>query len=156
VPFVLDPTLVRGLDHHRLAFGIRPDENASRSAAADATTASSGDEASTPGIGFGAGIERCCSPSRTGAPLGHAARRVFASSTAAHASAQTVLQQLRRAGIAADMDYGRSRRRTAIAGVALGASSVVILRESDAVVRAAGRQDETVALGEVVATLTAP
>jgi histidyl-tRNA synthetase len=68
-----------------------------------------------------------------------------------------VLQQLRRAGVAADMDYaGRSTKGQLSQASRSGASTVVVLRENDAVVRVAGRQDVTVALDDVVATLTGP
>ena len=113
----------------------------------------------TPGIGFGAGIERlllAVENEGTTWDSPHVAVFVVVDG-GSRQTAQTVLQQLRRAGVAADMDYaGRSTKGQLSQASRSGAPTVVILREGDAVVRAAGRQDVTVAVGEVVATLTGP
>ena len=164
VPYVLDPTLVRGLDYYsRTTFEfIGPDENVNSTICGggryDGLVEAIGGPP-TPGIGFGAGIERLLlAVENEGKHWDPPQVRVFVVvDGGSRDAAQTVLQELRRAGVAADMDYaGRSTKGQLSQASRSGASSVVILRESDAVVRAAGRQDETVALGEVVATLTAP
>ena len=164
VPFVLDPTLVRGLDYYtRTTFEfIGPDENVNSTICGggryDGLVQAVGGPP-TPGIGFGAGIERLLlaveNEGTTWEPP-HVAVFVVVDG-GSRETAQTVLQQLRRAGVAADMDYaGRSTKGQLSQASRSGAPTVVILREGDAVVRAAGRQDVTVAVGEVVATLTGP
>jgi histidyl-tRNA synthetase len=67
-----------------------------------------------------------------------------------------VLQELRRAGVAADMDYaGRSTKGQLSHALRSGAETIVILREHDAVIRRSQREDKVVDPGELVATLTA-
>jgi len=164
VPFVLDPTLVRGLDYYtRTTFEfIGPDENVNSTICGggryDGLVQALGGPP-TPGIGFGAGIERLLlaveNEGRTW-DTPHVAVFVVVDG-GSRETAQSVLQELRRAGVAADMDYaGRSTKGQLSQASRSGAPTVVILREGDAVVRAAGRQDVTVAIGEVVATLTGP
>ena len=164
VPFVLDPTLVRGLDYYtRTTFEfIGPDENVNSTICGggryDGLVQAVGGPP-TPGIGFGAGIERLLlAVESEGATWDPPHVDVFVVvDGGSRETAQTVLQQLRRTGIAADMDYaGRSTKGQLSQASRSGAPTVVILRERDAVVRAAGRQDVTVAVGEVVATLTGP
>ena len=71
------------------------------------------------------------------------------------AAAHALLQELRRAGLAADMDFaGRSVKGQLTQGARTGAATLVVLRADDAVIRRAGTPDETVVLAEVVATLT--
>jgi histidyl-tRNA synthetase len=164
VPYVLDPTLVRGLDYYsRTTFEfIGPDENVNSTICGggryDGLVEAIGGPP-TPGIGFGAGVERLLlAVENEGKQWDPPQVQVFVVvDGGSRKAAQAVLQELRRAGVAADMDYaGRSTKGQLSQASRSGASSVVILRESDAVVRAAGRQDETVPLGEVVATLTDP
>ena len=117
VPYVLDPALVRGLDYYtRTTFEfIGPEENANSVICGggryDGLVEQIGGPA-TPGIGFGAGIERLLlalenedvvlEPRRARRVRRH---RRCASRGTAHA----LLQELRRAGLAADMDFaGRS------------------------------------------------
>ena len=165
VPFVLDPTLVRGLDYYtRTTFEfIGPDENV------NSTICGGGRyDGLVQAVGRPADAgDRLRRRHRTAAARrrerGHHLRSRRTSTVfvvvdgGSRETAQTVLQQLRRAGVAADMDYaGRSTKGQLSQASRSGARTVVILREGDAVVRAAGRQDVTVALGEVVATLTGP
>ena len=71
-------------------------------------------------------------------------------------AAHTLLQELRRAGLAADMDFaGRSVKGQLTQGARTGAATLVVLRARDATIRRAGTSDETVGLDRVVATLTA-
>jgi histidyl-tRNA synthetase len=164
VPYVLDPTLVRGLDYYsRTTFEfIGPDENVNSTICGggryDGLVEAIGGPP-TPGIGFGAGIERLLlAVENEGKQWDPPEMQVFVVvDGGSRTAAQTALQELRRAGVAADMDYaGRSTKGQLSQASRSGASTVVILRGSDAVVRAAGRQDVTVPLGEVVATLTGP
>ena len=119
VPYVLDPTLVRGLDYYtRTTFEfIGPDENVNSTICGggryDGLVEAIGGPP-TPGIGFGAGIERLLLAARE---RGHhrGSRRTLdvfvVVDGGSRETAQTVLQELRRAGLAADMDYaGRSMK----------------------------------------------
>jgi histidyl-tRNA synthetase len=162
VAYELTPTLVRGLDYYtRTAWewtGAGLSTSISGGGRYDGLAEQIGGPA-TPGVGFGAGIERLLlaveNEGTTWEPP-HVAVFVVVDG-GSRETAQTVLQQLRRAGVAADMDYaGRSTKGQLSQASRSGAPTVVILREGDAVVRAAGRQDVTVAVGEVVATLTGP
>ena len=163
VPYVLDPTLVRGLDYYsRTTFEfLGPDENANSTICGggryDGLVEQLGGPA-TPGIGFGAGVERLLlAVENEGVRLDQASIDVFVVvDGAARADAQVLVQQLRRAGVAADLDHaGRSVKGQLSQGARSGAPSLVVLRPDGAVIRRAGAQDEAVARGEVVATLTA-
>ena len=125
VPYVLDPTLVRGLDYYsRTTFEFMgPDENANSTICGggryDGLVEQIGGPP-TPGIGFGAGIERLLlALENEGVDVrSAAARRVRRRRRRRpRREAQALLQQLRRAGLAADMDYaGRSLEGPAHAG----------------------------------------
>jgi histidyl-tRNA synthetase len=164
VPYVLDPTLVRGLDYYsRTTFEfIGPDENVNSTICGggryDGLVEAIGGPP-TPGIGFGAGLERLLlAVENEGKTWEPPQVQVFVVvDGGSRERAQTLLQQLRRSGVAADMDYaGRSTKGQLSQASRSGAATVVVLRERDAVVRAAGRQDATVALDDLVATLTGP
>jgi histidyl-tRNA synthetase len=162
IPYVLDPALVRGLDYYsRTTFEFMgPDENANSVLVGggryDGLIEQIGGPP-TPAIGFGAGVERLM------LALEHEGR-TFASATidvfvvvdgGSRDRAQLLLQGLRRAGVAADMDYaGRSVKGQFSQASRSGAATVVVLRDGDATVRRDGRDDEVVSLDEVVATLT--
>ena len=117
VPYVLDPTLVRGLDYYtRTTFEfIGPDENANSVICGggryDGLVEQIGGPP-TPGIGFGAGIERLLLALENESVVLAARRRSTCSSSStvpSRAAAHALLQELRRAGLAADMDFaGRS------------------------------------------------
>jgi histidyl-tRNA synthetase len=161
VPYVLDPALVRGLDYYtRTTFEFMgPEENANSVICGggryDGLVEQIGGPA-TPAIGFGAGIERLLlaleheSVTIEAEPLDVFVVADGAEPGAAHA----LLQELRRAGLAADMDFaGRSVKGQLTQGARTGAATLVVLRADGAVLRRAGKADETVALAEVVATL---
>jgi histidyl-tRNA synthetase len=115
VAYTVEPTLVRGLDYYtRTVFEfIGPDEST------QASTICAGGRYDylveeiggppTPGIGFGAGIERLVlSLELEGVVAEQPLLDVFVAAEPGQ-SASTVVQELRRAGVAADMDYaGRS------------------------------------------------
>jgi histidyl-tRNA synthetase len=163
IPYVLDPTLVRGLDYYsRTTFEFMgPDDNANSTICAggryDGLIEQIGGPP-TPGFGFGAGVERLMlaleneSISFEQPPID-----VFVVvDGGAREQAQTILQGLRRAGVAADMDFaGRSVKGQLTQAGRTGARTVVLLRERDAVIRRGGAGDEVVALDDVVATLSA-
>jgi len=162
---VLDPTLVRGLDYYsRTTFEfVAPFENANSSICGggryDGLVEAIGGPA-TPGIGFGAGLERLllalelegvsAEPPRLdvffvvgdGAPR----ERVLAA-----------LAEVRRAGISADADYaGRSLKGQLTQAGRTRARTVVIVSGSAAAVRREGAVEQVVSLDDVVATLTGP
>ena len=65
------------------------------------------------------------------------------------------LAELRRAGVSADADYaGRSFKGQMTQAGRTGAKTVVIVRGDEAAIRRHGRDEQVVALDEVVATLT--
>ncbi|HET7127795.1 MAG TPA: histidine--tRNA ligase [Gaiellaceae bacterium] len=162
VPYVHDPTLVRGLDYYtRTTFEFMgPEANANSVICGggryDGLVEQIGGPP-TPGIGFGAGIERLLlALENENVAIAPSPIDVFvvndgAEPTAAHA----LLQELRRAGVAADMDFaGRSVKGQLTQGSRSGAATLVVLRAGEAVIRRAGSPDETVGLAEVAATLT--
>jgi histidyl-tRNA synthetase len=165
VPYTLDPTLVRGLDYYsRTTFEfIAPFENVNSSICGggryDGLVEAIGGPA-TPGIGFGAGLERLLLALEL---EGVAARPpgldVFfvLDEGAPRARVLTALAELRRGGISADTDYaGRSLKGQLTQAGRTRARSVVIVRGTDATVRHAGTADRVVSLDDVVATLTGP
>jgi histidyl-tRNA synthetase len=164
VRYVLDPALVRGLDYYsRTTFEfIGPDENVNSTICGggryDGLVQAIGGPP-TPGIGFGAGLERLLlAVENEGRTWDAPQAQVFVVvDGGSRERAQTLLQQLRRSGVAADMDYaGRSTKGQLSQASRSGAATVVVLRETDAVVRAAGSPDATVALDDLAATLTGP
>jgi histidyl-tRNA synthetase len=163
VPYVLDPALVRGLDYYtRTTFEFMgPEENANSVICGggryDGLVEQIGGPA-TPGIGFGAGIERLLLALESeNVAIEPVTIDVFVVDDGAEpGSAHALLQELRRAGLAADMDFaGRSVKGQLTQGARTGAATLVVLRSGDATIRRGGTPDETVGLAEVVATLTA-
>jgi histidyl-tRNA synthetase len=162
VPYILDPALVRGLDYYtRTTFEFTgPEENANSVICGggryDGLVEQIGGPA-TPGIGFGAGIERLLlALENENIVIEPVPLDVFVVTDGAEpGAAHALLQQLRRAGLAVDMDFaGRSVKGQLTQGARTGAATVVVLRADDAVIRRLGTPDETVGLAEVVATLT--
>jgi histidyl-tRNA synthetase len=161
VPYVLDPALVRGLDYYtRTTFEFMgPEENANSVICGggryDGLVEAVGGSA-TPGVGFGAGIERLLlALENENVALEPTAIDVFVVTDGAEpADAHALLQDLRRAGLAADMDFaGRSVKGQLTQGGRTGAETLVILRADDAVIRRSGAPDEPVSPAEVVASL---
>ena len=163
VPYSLDPALVRGLDYYtRTTFEFMgPEENANSVICGggryDGLVEQIGGPP-TPGIGFGAGIERLLlALENENVVIDAPTIDVFVVTDGAEpADAHALLQELRHAGLAADMDFaGRSVKGQLTQGSRTGAPTLVILRADGAVVRRAGAADQTVGLAELVATLTA-
>ena len=161
VPYVLDPALVRGLDYYtRTTFEFMgPEENANSVICGggryDGLVEQIGGPP-TPGIGFGAGIERLLlALENENVVIDPPTIDVFVVVEGAEpAAAHALVQELRRTGLAADMDFaGRSVKGQLTQGARTGAPTLVVLRADDAVIRRAGTPDETVGLAEVVATL---
>jgi histidyl-tRNA synthetase len=164
VPYVLDLTLVRGLDYYsRTTFEfIGPDENANSTICGggryDGLVEAIGG-APTPGIGFGAGLERLLlALENEGIVFEQPHLDVFfvLEDTTQRDVVLITLAELRRAGVSADIDYaGRSFKGQMTQAGRSGASTVVIVRGDGAVIRRDGGAEQLVALDEVVATLTA-
>ncbi len=162
VPYVLDPTLVRGLDYYsRTTFEfIAPFENANSAICGggryDGLVEAIGGPA-TPGIGFGAGLERLLlalelegitvEPSRIDVFL-------VADDSAPRAEVLGLLAELRRAGISADADYaGRSLKGQLTQAGRTRAHTVVVITERNASVRREGASEQLVSLDDLAATL---
>jgi histidyl-tRNA synthetase len=160
VTYELAPTLVRGLDYYsRTAWefiGPMANENSTISGGGryDYLVEEIGGPP-TPGVGFGAGIERLLlaleeEGLQDAAP---AAVDIFVAREpdAPRELVPPLLKELRDAGLAADADYaGRSVKGQLTQAGRSGAATTVILRRADALVRRAGAQDEPVAHADVV------
>jgi histidyl-tRNA synthetase len=164
VPYVLDATLVRGLDYYsRTTFEfIGPDENANSTICGggryDGLVEQIGGPP-TPAIGFGAGLERLMlALDNEGITVDHPGVDVFfvVDDSASRDAALSALTALRRAGISADTDYaGRSFKGQMTQAGRSGAGTVVIVRAGGTMIRRDGHDEQVVSLDEVVATLTA-
>jgi histidyl-tRNA synthetase len=164
VPYVLDATLVRGLDYYsRTTFEfIGPDENANSTICGggryDGLVEAIGGPP-TPGIGFGAGLERLLLALENENIVFELPQLdvFFVLEDAAERDTVLVkLAELRREGVSADIDYaGRSFKGQMTQAGRSGASTVVIVRGEEAAIRRDGGDEQLVALDELVATLTA-
>jgi histidyl-tRNA synthetase len=162
IAYEIDPTLVRGLDYYtRTVFEfVNPAETAQPQICSggryDGLVEQLGGPL-TPGVGFGAGIERAIialeneEREAETQPLdvfvvvdGAPRERVL-----------SALAELRRAGLAGDTDYAaRSIKGQMTQAGRSGARTVVVARADDAVIRRRGADEEVVRLDDLVATLT--
>ncbi len=161
VAYELVPTLVRGLDYYtRTTFEFKD-----ASIGAQDTICGGGrydglieaiGGSPTPGIGFGAGIERLLLSANPDDPPGQPPVDAFLVPDEG-GSPETLLRllaELRAAGIAADTDYaGRSRKGQLTQAGRLGAGATVFVGPDAATIRARGADDRRVALDELTATL---
>jgi histidyl-tRNA synthetase len=164
VAYVVDPVLVRGLDYYtRTTFEfIGPDENANSTICGggryDGLIEQIGGPA-TPGIGFGAGLERLIlAIENEGRTAEQPPLDVFIviDDPAARDEALVALADLRRSGVAADADYaGRSLKGQMTQAGRTGARTVVVVRDGEATIRRDGHDEMVVGLGDLVATLSA-
>ena len=162
VPYTLVPTLVRGLDYYtRTAWEfLGPDEGAQSTLSGggryDGLVEEIGGPA-TPGVGFGAGIERLLlALEHAGVEAGASAIDVFFAleDGAPRERVVTWLRDLRALGLAGDTDYaGRSLKGQLTQAARLGAAATVVVRADGATVRRVGSPDEDVALDDVAARL---
>jgi histidyl-tRNA synthetase len=151
------PTLVRGLDYYtRTTFEFKDEAIGAKDTICgggryDGLIEEIGGQP-TPGIGFGAGVERLL------LSLGDARREAagldvyFVSTEGADRSRVVpLLAELRRRGLRADMDYGgRSQKGQLGQAGRLGAGWTVIVDGGRATVREPGRDDWTASLDELV------
>jgi histidyl-tRNA synthetase len=158
VRYELAPTLVRGLDYYtRTTFEFKDDTIGAQDTICgggryDGLIEEIGGPP-TPGIGFGAGIERLLlSADTTRAPQPPHVDVFFAyEESADRARIFPLLAELRRRGLRADADYaGRSLKGQLTHANRLGAGWIVIVDDGRATVREAGRADWTASLDEVV------
>jgi histidyl-tRNA synthetase len=149
VAYVVDPVLVRGLDYYtRTTFEfVGPEENVNSTICGggryDGLVEAVGGPA-TPGIGFGAGIERMLlAIERENEALAPPKLDVFFALEPG-ASASTWLRAVRLAGFSADTDFaGRSLKRQ-ISQATKVARRVVVLASDGATLRSPGRPDRPV------------
>ncbi len=164
VAYTIDPTLVRGLDYYsRTAWEfLGPDEST------QASTISGGGRydylieeiggPATPGVGFGAGIERLLlSLELEGIAAAAPALDVFVVVDGAPGEqALRLVAELRAAGLAADSDLaGRSLKGQLTQAQRSGARDTVLLGSGTVTLRRRGEQDVDLPRDELLARLTA-
>ena len=164
VRYVLEPTLVRGLDYYSRTtwefVGPLENENATISGGGryDYLVEEIGGPA-TPGVGFGAGIERlllAMEEEGVGSDVEQDGIDVFfvAEPGAPRALVARWLAELRAQGLAGDTDYaGRSTKGQLTQAARLGARTTVVVGADAATLRASDRPDETIAHSDVVSRL---
>jgi histidyl-tRNA synthetase len=155
VGYVLDPTLVRGLDYYtRTTFEfVGPDENVNSTICGggryDGLVEQVGGPP-TPGIGFGAGLERLLLAIEQEGPEAEPRRLdafVVAEDTS---SVLPLLAELRRAGLAVDVDYaGRSPNAQLKHAQRLDPHRIVVVEAGTATIRARGKEDLRVPVDEL-------
>ena len=135
VPFVENPRIVRGLDY----YGHTAFEFVTTRLGAQGTVMAGGrydglvaemGGPQTPAVGWAAGIERL-SMLLDAAPAPRAPIAVVPIGDAAEAKALEVLQDLRRAGIRAEMAYRGNLRRRMERANRIGARAAVIIGDTD-------------------------
>ena len=162
VEFELAPTLVRGLDYYtRTAFEFVDEAIGAQSTICgggryDGLIEQIGGKA-TPGIGFGAGIERLLlSLEATGIEAAPEEIDVFVAVQEAEAKprALPLVQELRRRGLRADLDYaGRSLKGQLTQAGRLGAKAIVEWGPERSTLRRQGQPDEEVPTAELAERL---
>ncbi|HSI98338.1 MAG TPA: ATP phosphoribosyltransferase regulatory subunit, partial [Gaiellaceae bacterium] len=164
VRYTIVPTLVRGLDYYTRTtwefVGPLENENAVLSGGGryDYLVEEIGGPP-TPGVGFGAGIERLLIALEEEGVADTEARKTdvfFALDEGAPGDMVALwLKELRSRGVVSDTDYaGRSLKGQLTQAARLGAVSVVIVGTERATVRRAGSADEEVEHAELVARLS--
>jgi len=156
VPYELVPTLVRGLDYYtRTTFEFKSEDLGAQDTICgggryDGLIEEIGGPP-TPGIGFGAGVERLLlsvPDEREEQPVDV---YFVAAETADRTRIVPLLAELRRRGLRVDMDYaGRSQKGQLGQASRLHAGWTVIVDGGHAVVREPGRDDWTAQLDELV------
>jgi histidyl-tRNA synthetase len=152
VAFRLVPTLVRGLDYYTRTTWefVGPHERAQSTISGGGRYDGLVEEIGgppTPGIGFGAGIERLLlALEAEGAEVEQPSIDVFfvCEAAADRERVLPLLAELRRRGLKADLDYaGRSFKGQVTQAARLGAGWTVIVDGNQATVREQGKQDWT-------------
>ena len=164
VAYTIIPTLVRGLDYYtRTTFEfVGPTENQNSTITGGGRYDYLIEEIGgppTPGIGFGAGIERLIiAMEEEGVPdepLPATDVFIALDEGAPRAKVARWLADLRRAGVAAQTDYaGRSLKGQLTQARRLGAAQIVVVGREGATVRVAGEMDEQLEHDEIVSRLS--
>jgi len=164
VEYVLVPTLVRGLDYYtRTTFEfIGPLENQNSTITGGGRYDYLIEEIGgppTPGIGFGAGIERLliAMEEEGVASVEEPSIDVFFAldEGAPRERVSVWLAELRRAGVAVETDYaGRSLKGQLTQARRLGAAKTVVVGSDTSTLRVPGEADRTLAHDAIVSTLT--
>jgi len=157
VGYELAPTLVRGLDYYtRTTFEFKDEAIGAKETICgggryDGLIEEIGGPP-TPGIGFGAGLERLLLSVGTDRTEPQQVDVFFVCEDSAdRARVLPVVAELRRRGLRADLDYaGRSMKGQVTQANRLGAGWTVIVADSRATVREPGRPDWTASLDELV------
>jgi histidyl-tRNA synthetase len=157
VDYELAPTLVRGLDYYtRTTFEFKDEAIGAKDTICgggryDGLIEEIGGSP-TPGIGFGAGLERLLlSVGQDRAEPEHVDVFFVCEDTADRARVLPVMAELRRRGLRADLDYaGRSLKGQLTQANRLGAGWTVVVADSRATIREPGRADWTTSLEELV------
>jgi histidyl-tRNA synthetase len=162
VEFELTPTLVRGLDYYtRTAFEFVDEAIGAQSSICgggryDGLIEQIGGNP-TPGVGFGAGIERLLlSLGEEGITPEAAELDVFVALHDANDKPRVLplVQELRRRGVSAEVDYAdRSLKGQLTHARRLGAKAIVEWRPERSVVRRPGQEDEEVPTAELAEML---
>jgi histidyl-tRNA synthetase len=162
VPYVLVPTLVRGLDYYTRTTWefVGPDEGAQSTLSGGGRYDGLIEEIGgppVPGVGFGAGIERLLlALEHAGIEEPEPAIDVFFAldEGAARERVAGWLAALRARGVACDTDYAeRSLKGQLTQAKRLGAATVVVVGADSASIRRPGSPDEDVALDVVLERL---
>ena len=153
ISYTLSPTLVRGLDYYtRTTFEFVDEAIGAQSSIVgggryDGLIEELGG-APTPGVGFGAGIERLLlSVEAAGVTAEQPGLDVFVAllETGHKARVLPLVMELRRAGVSADVDYGgRSLKGQMTHAQRLGATTVVQWGPETSTIRRRGEQDQEV------------
>ena len=163
VRYTLEPTLVRGLDYYtRTTFEfVGPDEGAQSTICAGGRYDGLIEELGgppTPGIGFGAGVERLVQALEQEGIAAESQRLdlfFLIDPDADRAAALAELAKLRAAGVSCDADYaGRSLKGQRTQLARSGAAGFVHVRADGATIKR-GDVEQDVAVGEVAATVLA-
>jgi histidyl-tRNA synthetase len=155
--YELTPTLVRGLDYYtRTTFEFKDEAIGAKDTICgggryDGLIEEIGG-APTPGIGFGAGLERLLlSIGADRAEPEHVDVFFVCEDSADRTRVLPVMAELRRRGLRADLDYaGRSLKGQVTQASRLGAGWTVIVADSRATVREPGRPDWSTSLDQLV------
>ena len=164
VAYTIIPTLVRGLDYYtRTTFEfVGPTENQNSTITGGGRYDYLIEEIGgppTPGIGFGAGIERLIIAMEEEGipdePLPATDVFIALDEGAPRPKIARWLADLRRAGVAAQTDYaGRSLKGQLTQARRLGAAQIVVVGREGATVRVAGETDEQLEHDELVSRLS--
>ncbi len=163
VEYELVPTLVRGLDYYTRTTWefVGPEHGAQSTISAggryDYLAEDIGGPA-TPGVGFGAGIERLLLALEDGAveppPPPSIGAFFVVDGEAPRAEVLTLMTELRRSGVSCDTDYaGRSLKGQLTQAGRANAELTVIVRADGATIRRAGLEDVEVPLERLRETL---